>query len=62
MIIQSEFNELMQAAKKDPRFGMEANLLDLTERLWKHYGKPTGKYRVLYRLLEWSANKLIWRD
>ena len=62
MNIQSQFNELMQAAKKDPRFGMEATLLNLTEWIWEHYGKPKGVYLALLWLLEWTANKLIWRD
>jgi hypothetical protein len=36
-------------------------LLELTETICEIHGQYKGRYYWLYRILEWSATKLIWR-
>ena len=45
----------------DPQVQAEAALLELTESICKKYGPYRGRYKLLYWLLEWTADKLIWR-
>ena len=56
------FENQMAEFEKDPQFQAESALLDVTERICKvHDGQPKGIYRILFWLLNWSANKLIWK-
>jgi len=45
----------------DPQFKAEESLLALTETICEKWGQYRGRYRIYYWLLEWAANKLIWR-
>lgn len=54
------FTDKMLEFEKDPQFQAEYALLDVTEKIWE-MGEPKGIYRIIYWLLEWSADKLIWR-
>ena len=54
-------NQLLES-KKDPRFHADYALMDVTERICEMYGQPKGVYGILFWLLQWSANKLIWRN
>ena len=46
--------------RKDPQYIGEEKLMDFTEHIWK-MGRPRGIYKILYRVLEFCADKLIWR-
>jgi len=46
--------------RNDPQYIGEVKLMDLTEHIWK-MGRPVGIYKILYRALEFCADKLIWR-
>lgn len=39
----------------------EDTLLELTETICQIHGQFKGRYYWLWRLLEWTATKLIWR-
>ena len=39
----------------------EEALLELTELICQKHGPFRGRYKLLWRLLEWTATKLIWR-
>jgi hypothetical protein len=45
----------------DPYYRAEEALLELTETICEIHGHYTGRYLWLWRLLEWTATKLIWR-
>ena len=55
------FKNSMLECEKDPRFHTESALMDVTERICEMYGQPKGIYGFLFWLLQWSADKLIWR-
>jgi len=59
-IKKSWFKEEVKWMSKDPRYIAEEKLMDFTEHIWA-MGKPIGIYKLLYRLLEFCADKLIWR-
>lgn len=56
------FKNQMLEVEKDPRSHAECVLLDITENICEMYGQPKGIYRLLFYLLNWSADKLIWRE
>ena len=55
------FKNHMIGLEKDPQFQMECSMMDVTEGICKMYGQPKGIYGILFWLLNWSADKLIWR-
>lgn len=55
------FEGQLKEFKKDPQFQAECALMDVTEKICKMYGQPKGIYGILFWLLNWSADKLIWR-
>ena len=55
------FEEIMEGLKKDPQCRAEYFLLDLGNEICKIHGQPKGIYWILFYLLNWSADKLIWR-
>ena len=55
------FSNIMIECEKDPRFHAECALMDVTERICKMHGQPKGIYGLLFWILNWSADKLIWR-
>jgi len=55
------FEKYMVELEKDPQFHAEGVLLSLQDEICKAYGQPQGIYRILFWILNWSADKLIWR-
>ena len=55
------FTDILEEYRKDPAFIAEAAKLDMLEKICKVHGPPTGVYRMLFLILEWRADKLIWR-
>jgi len=52
----------MSSYKDQLQLNAEAALLDLTEIICQIHGPYRGRYYWLWRLLEWTADKLIWRN
>jgi len=54
------FEDQIEKMREDPQYIAEEKLMALTEQIWS-MGKPVGIYKILFRLLEFCADKLIWR-
>jgi len=56
------FAKKMNELSNDSQLIAECKLIDLTETICIIHGKkrPNGLSGILFWLLEWSANKLIW--
>lgn len=55
------YNEEVSKIEGTPQYCAEANLLELEENICKIGGQPKGYCGLLFWLLEWIANKLIYR-
>jgi len=55
------FRDHLAECEKDPRFHAECALMGFTEKIIEINGQPKGIYGVYFWLLQWSADKLIWR-
>jgi len=57
------FGELVEKMEHDPQYIAESHLLNLTETICIIHGgrRPKGLNGVLFWLIEWCANKLIWQ-
>jgi len=55
------FRALYLECEQDPRFHAECALMDFTEKIIEINGQPKGVYKVLFWLLDWAADRLIWR-
>jgi len=54
------FDRELRKVKSDPAFWLETHLYRFQEEVWRR-GKPNGINLILYRIMEWSAGKLIDR-
>lgn len=45
----------------DIYFRAECSLLEFTETVCKIHGQYRGIYLIYYHVLEWVADKLLWR-
>ena len=55
------YRRMLLEFQKDLRFRAECSLLGVTDEICQILGQPRGIYRILFWLLQWCANKLIWR-
>ena len=53
--------EMAEQFKDDPEYQAEGHLLALTEKICEIHGQYRGIYLVLFWVLEWTADKLIYR-
>jgi len=58
--VSSWFEDSAKKMENDPQYIAEGKLIALTEQIWK-IGKPVGIYKILFRVLEFCADKLIRR-
>ena len=57
-----DFEKQIEGLGNDLHYQAEGHLLELTETICQLHGQYKGRYLVLYHLLEWVADKLIWRS
>jgi len=57
------YNEALAKLENDPQWIAEGHFLDLTETICTIHGKesPKGFNGMLFWILEWCANRLIWK-
>ena len=55
------FVEQIKEFEKDPKFQAECAMMDVTERICEMHGQPRGIYKILFLIMTWCADKLIWR-
>jgi len=55
-------NFILKLEVKDAYFNAEYSLLDFTERVCEIHGQYKGIYLIYYRIFEWLADKLLWRN
>ena len=48
--------------RKGDYYQAEYSLLDFTETVCKIHGQYKGIYLIYYHILEWVADKLLWRN
>lgn len=52
---------IAQLEEKSLHYDAEYSLLDFTETVCELHGQYKGIYLIYYHILEWVADKLIWR-
>ena len=55
------YKNLSTKTKKSPFYKAETALFNLEEEICKIGDQPKGLYKILFWLLEWFANLLIYR-
>jgi len=55
------YKNFIEKVEKTPEYHAEGSLLELEERICEIGGQPKGLYAILFWLLEWIANILIYR-
>ena len=55
------FKDNIKEFEKDPKFKAEYALLDVMNKICERHGQPKGIYKILFYLMEWCAQRLIWK-
>lgn len=56
------YSNLVSKVEGTPQYCAEGALLELEERICEIGGQQKGHYRILFWLLEWTANLLIYKE
>jgi len=57
---QKWFETETDRLRNDPEYQALESLMDLTEKICEMHGQPKGYRKILFWLLQWTAEELIY--